>query len=124
MGAIHELEAPAMRHTEEALLQRLLCLADASETCPGLLTEVEFIEDPWLAYTITKYFLGQGDVNNALAAPRKIRNAGAKDTACINLIARYLASNEEWALAEDLVRTSLRIARHVSSDVHTVGCNW
>ncbi len=77
-------------------------------------------EDPWIFYTVAKFLLGRDRVKDALAVAFKRLSRDKHDVSVLNLVARHCLATEDFDLAGELVKRSLRLCPR-QDDIEALG---
>ena len=108
--ALDELREHALNgHREDALVYALLAPGEAPPASDALGDVLEAASDPWVYYTLTKHFLGQDDLTQALFVVKTRLAQRNPDPFLLNLVAMYAAYHGEPNLALEIIGRSLHL---------------
>lgn len=88
----------------------LMALAEDPAPAPELVARVAAHDDPWFFHTLAKALLLQGHFKEALLLAQQRLKQVQGDTAVINLVAKWLLSQGQYRVAEEVARRSLKFA--------------
>lgn len=109
MHALADLEKKIEPQTADRVYLDLAFVMERPESAPALLDRAIEARDPWVFYSLTKFFLKNNRLEDALRAVARSIQSDRTDVFSANLLIKYLTRTGHDALAARLMDSSLAL---------------